>query len=228
VVELLNIDGTETFSDVWDIGAGGYAAHTSGQIDFTGEGGILSKTDVGTGAGDDVWIRLALGTIEGTDTGFAIGDSSGNIVAIIWGFGGGQLRYSDETQYSTYTTYDSDDFNINANIASYTAGQSVGITIDVSSKVTRVWVNVTADEPDSLTSWDSGAEDASYTLQSGTLHQGRLGLLSWTGSPLDDYDFFAGGDFSSGLTTEFLPQYPVLHHQLFETIPYGETPSDSS
>lgn len=192
---LVNIAGTETFSDVWNDGGGGQASHSGGDIVFGGEGAIFSKTDVGSG---DVWMRFQIGAVQlGENTGVAIGDSSGNATILIMTESVGDLHISYQSAYTTYTTWDTDASINNIIFGTYSNAVAYGVTIDISTKTVYVWADVTNSAPDSLTSWDSGAANDSGTF-SYTAYTGRIGLGSFSSNPNSEaYAYFVGGNFES-------------------------------
>lgn len=192
---LVDITGSEGFGSVWDKGTGSYASHSGGNIVFSGEGCIAANTDVGAG---DKWLRFRMVSSSPTsDTGFFVGDSSGNGVIFILADNGG-FYIDSESEYTGYDTWADNDNSIAASAGTYNSANHIGVTIAASSKTIRLWNGVTADSlPDAVDSWDSGAADVSWTAL-GTMTNSRVGFGSWIGGPASDYDYLEAGDFSGG------------------------------
>jgi hypothetical protein len=126
-------------------------------------------------------------------------DSSGNFASISCTSSGTDIQIGDVSHYTTYTTWVSDEgLSPQGTGLTYNSAQYIGITLDKTGKVVRFWNNVTAAAPDSVSSWDSRAADATQTF-TGTVPGDFIGFGSVTGSPTNvKFDDLTAGDFAAG------------------------------
>lgn len=161
------------------------------------EGLTLHQTEC---PGTEIWMRVIIDTVDGTNAGPCIADASGNGFIVMFKDTGPNLQLKHFVEYDTYTTYpNNDDYNINATIGGTDRTKQHGLTFDLTNNTVRIWDDVTANEPDSISSWDSVAADV--TSDYGTLGQTQdgnyLGWGTWnTGTPNDAITYIAGGDIS--------------------------------
>ena len=160
--------------------------------DSASSGCIIHNTSLGTG---NKWIRYRVP--DQVNNGLlAIGsDASGNTLAIVIHTNSGYTLY----HMVSFDEYDSDQgyesLTEQATGVGYNSAYMIGVTIDKSGKTVRMWANVTAEEPDSLTSWDSSAADATQTFSTSTIPGDRVGFGSWTSGPGSmSFDDFSAGD----------------------------------
>lgn len=195
--QLLSIDFSSALTTDFN-GTTGVWSNSGGTLTNTGEGGILAKTSLGTG---NKWMRVQIPVrgASGGNSGFALGDASGNLVGwIVDRLASGALVFDNRTDYSTYNSWNADNSN-NINVSTFTAGQYVGITLEPSTNSFRIWVNVTAAEPTSVTSWDSRAADATNTAATFKANSAYVGFIGFSssGDGTNSYDNFTAGDFST-------------------------------
>jgi hypothetical protein len=175
-----------------------YCSIVSGELVFSGEGGIRHNTSCGTG---NKWLRLRLPTLAAGGTQhFIIGsDSSGNFTSIAVTSDSTFIQLADVSHYTTYTTWGSDEgLSPQGTGLTFNSAQYIGLTFDKTGKVVRLWNNVTAAAPISVTSWDSRAADATQTF-TGTVSGDYIGFASVTGSPTNvKFDDLTAGDFAAG------------------------------
>jgi len=199
---LVNIDFSSALSVDFN-GATSAANVTGGDLQFTGEGFILTQTSMGTG---DKWMRFAapvLGTSE-CHVFFGLGDSSGNVKGWSIYILSSNLYLNPSTYYTTYTTWDSDTPVSITTSTAFTAGQYIGVTFEVSTHTVRVWSNVTDAAPASINSWNGRAADGSSTTITFVANSNYVGFGSDTSSgwSLNSVDNFTAGDFSAAVSIE--------------------------
>lgn len=210
--QLISVDFSSALSADFN-GQTSVFSITGGTLTATGEGGILTKTSLGTG---DKWMRFQI-PVQGTSSGasgFSLGDSSGNSKTwILDRLSGGMLVVEYVTDYSTYTTWNSDTVMSSAVLGSLTAGNYIGVTFAPASNMVKVWTNVSAAEPDSVTSWDSSAADWTSTAITFKANSNYVGFLCWTsgGDGTNSRDNLTAGDFSAAGASILSPRHPMAH-----------------
>jgi hypothetical protein len=182
-----------------------YCSITSGELVFSGEGGIRHNTSCGTA---NKWLRLRLPTLaSGGIQHLVIGsNSSGDFASVAVTSDTTYIQLADVSHYTTYTTWVSDEgLSPQGTGITFNSAQYIGLTLDKTGKVVRFWNNVTAAAPDSVTSWDSRAADATQTF-TGTVPGDYIGFASTTSSPTNvKFDDLTAGDFAAGGGVEATP-----------------------
>lgn len=200
MTQLINIDFSGTLTTDFDKGAGTYCAYTAGALVFSAEGAILAKTGLGT---SNKWMRFTMTGIGAATLGigFALGDSAGNCIQYILANGGtSNLRVDTESDYDAYLAPVSEQA-VGGSYFSMADNQAIGVTFEDSTETARIWFNVTAAEPGSVTLWDSRAADVTTTLIAWSTMGSptKVGFGSWTSSPgTHSFDNFTAGDFGAG------------------------------
>lgn len=193
---------SETFGGTlaaWNPASPGNCAISAGTLLFSDEGGLVHGTQCGTG---DKWFRFQISSAANADNLLVIGAAAnGNFLAVNVAASPTEYALANMTEYTTYTTYvpaGDQGLGYQADIEVYGATKFVGITLDYANKVLRLWANVTAAEPDSITSWDSAAAGATSPTITGTIPGHYVGLGAWTSTPsVCGFDNFTAGNFGA-------------------------------
>lgn len=205
------IHGATVITDDFDVDSSANWTGTTFSVDSSnsntmqipGDGLVVHDTEV---SGDEAWIRV---TPTGSLPNYLLvigADSSGNGIAYAFRTDttGGQQAI---TQYTTYTTWANND----TTYSSMTHDTNpLGVTIDRTSRILRIWVGVTAAEPDSLTSWDARAADSTIDFSGEYAIPGNyVGLGSWSGGTTNIFDDFTAGNFGTAAGAN-IPA--IMHH----------------
>lgn len=185
---------TDTSAD-YD-GAGITVAGGTATLD---EDGLALHQDATTGT--ELWMRVIIETVDGTNGGPAIGDGSGNGFIIMVEDSGANLRVANLVEYDTYTTYaNNDNYSLNDVIGTTDRTKQHGITFDLTNDTYRIWDDVTADEPTAIDTWDGGGPDVTedYGALGQTQDGNYFGYGSWnSGTPGEEITYFAAGNIAA-------------------------------
>lgn len=188
---------------------------TGGQCNMTGSDGFrIHSTSVSAG---DRWFRIRL--IDNTNSHIVCPgvSAAGTGFGIVIDVTGANVILDWLTNYTTYTTYDGVDTDVNVNCGTRNVNNFIGFTVDTNAEIIRVWNTTTAAEPTTLALWDGAGPTGTLNFSGLTNHNitgAFVGFGTWdtSGTPVETVDDFSAGTI--GAAQALLPSFAKVTNVL--------------
>lgn len=198
----------------WDDGSSSLQAGTgdyTGWIEWTGNDGsaVLDNTL----GGGDRWMSFDLHTdSSATFIAFVAVDASGNGPGCRFNkISGPNWEFNNFVRYTLYTTWNAYDSQTNGTLGSSSSTVRIGITVDESEKICRLWYAPTEHTPYDVNNWDSASDTAEHTTTAcGITWDGTQMGIGADDSASQYVDNIRAGDF----TTTSIPVMMNYYRQL--------------